>query len=315
MSAITSKTYTLPDQILTINEISIKITHLKRSINPEYFYEINKKFYLLDETATRSIHHNILITSLKEFKIRNKYKILAIIRILTCVIFCFLAFYTHNYAWLIGILNNFITKYDFFKKILRLLKQQSYKTQIIKNLSRQKDNPIKLNALILKAMDFPLCSNFNPYIPLSALTKKYNLDVYYPLSINHINSLLNEKKYDHLIIFAHGLPNQITLNNFFLTKDNLSELNFTNLNEKAVIALYSCSTGALGGIAEKIANLAQRKVFAPTKICWDTYDVKFLSNNSLSYKFYGYRFDFLINLQLSIPFRFKNITRIIYPQK
>jgi hypothetical protein len=75
---------------------------------------------------------------------------------------------------------------------------------------------------------------------------------------------------------------------FTLKKDNVSSSlkdGLSNLNAKAIIALNSCSTGAKDGIAEEIAKISQRTVFAPQENSTD-FKIDYSKKGFPEYSFY-----------------------------
>ncbi len=280
-------------------------------------YKMDQKIYPLTKTTAKTIHHAHAITLINRFQkllLRSDLILIAvkIIALLGNMIFTFLSFYIHNYLFIIGSTILATTILSSYRVIEEFISVKIYKDEIKNNLLRKKDDPTKPNALVLMTTEFSdtdKAFNNSYFRNLGPLAKKYNIDLFYPISVEHIRRLLLEKKYDHLLICGHGTPDSISFTpTFDLTTSDIPKLNFTKLNQKAVIALYSCSTGAMGGIAEKVAIFAQRKVFAPKIPALNATSIKFLADGSIKYKFVNY-----LSI-LPLPF-FRNITRIIDPNE
>lgn len=175
-----------------------------------------------------------------------------------------------------------------YKIIEKIKKIRTNISPLIQNLLRKEDNPEKPNALIL--MNIRLSDENNTFKSsynsddFSLLTEKYNVDLYYPISQEHISNLLQSKKYEQVIFCGHGGQNYITFTPSFTIDMNNINIDFSNLPKKATIILNSCSTGAKDGIGEKIAKLAKRKVFAPKTISVSPKLYK-STNDTIEYKF------------------------------
>ena len=138
------------------------------------------------------------------------------------------------------------------------------KTAIFKNLNRKKDDQSKSNATIFLASDDWNGAFQNKLEWLRYFAKKYNLDIHYVTSIKCINNILSQKKYSLIFIAAHGTKDSMIFNKSFVLKTNeINKIHFKNLRKDCEIVLNSCSTGKVNGIAEKIAELSKRRVFAP----------------------------------------------------
>lgn len=155
------------------------------------------------------------------------------------------------------------TKYS--DRIINILKN---------NLFRTEDDPRKKNALVLMAgSDWNGAIRSNSFNVLGSLAEKYNLDFYYPLSTKHISNILESKNFDLCFFCGHGTPESICFTpSYKLKTADIPEINFSKLSHHSIIGLGSCCTGADNGIAEKIAEVSNRKVFAPR---WITSEIQY----------------------------------------
>jgi hypothetical protein len=285
-----------------------------------YEYSINNKEFPFTPGSPKSIHHAIAITTINldvSCIIKPILRDVFLTLLLTSI-FIFLFCYLNNPLWLIGAGSSLALGIKcLYFKVKLYLSLIKYENIIKANLTRKQDDPKKQSVLALMPIPF---SDYNgafisPYgNDLGTLATKYNLDVYYPLSVDHINKIFKEKKYDHLFICGHGSPNSISFTNSFkLTASDIPKLTF-NLNKNAEVGILSCSTGTLGGIAQKIAATSKRKVFAPKEPS-SSCNIELQNNGSIKYKFFKLIFEskyYLINFleNFFLPFH-TDITREI----
>jgi len=290
-----------------------------------YYYRGKKDRTPFNEASSRGVHHSYIASDIKYNSPTRQTIAKVLLTILATAFFVIFAFLTHNYLWLIGTSSAiiFLPSIKFLTNFLSLKKR--YYNELLKNLSRKKDDPSKPNALVFLPLPFADPNNaFSYYLDtLGPIAKKYNLEVRFPFSIAHMNKIMKEKKYDLLTLCGHGEPPQISFTpDFALRKSEVHKLNFSNLNKNASIILFSCSTGAQDGIGEKIALVANRKVFAPSADALNHIDILYDKSGSIKPQFHAlpsikFRkrritlncWPFYLNL-----FRGRNITREITPE-
>lgn len=299
-----------------------------------------KKIYELNENTPQFIHHaeayritNITMkTSIKSNVERKKNSMILLIALtalsftITLIAYGFIFLYAGipistifssltTFYSLISLTNliglaalSIYTTYSICNYFKYKKKSKIQFENIKNNLFRTFDDPSKQNAIILYTPDH--CDSNEAfrrtYVEvLGPLAAKYNLDVYYPISTNHIAKILESKLYHHPIIAAHGRPDLIYFTpNFNLTEEDIPFLNFSKLHPRANIILISCSTGSMNnGIGEKIASFYKRKVIAPTTKTIMP-EIESTNEGSIKYKF----------IKKSKNFWKEDITREIDPE-
>ncbi len=261
-------------------------------------YKIDQNIFPLTENTPKIIHHKEAIRLLNSFQTQALVKIFieegSIILPLTVIILSLNLYWINlspdqkgaliNLIVLTGVVVGVVVPALTLANVIN--KYIKNKNETKNNLSRENDDPAKPNALVLMPMIFSdhnksFCNNYNTII--GPLAKKYNIDLYYPLSVKHINLILQEKKYNHLLICGHGTPDSISFTpTFDLTTSDIPELNFLKLSKKTVIAIDSCFTGVVHGIGEKIAYFAKRRVFAPKTKSYPSF-IEFSTDGSIKY--------------------------------
>lgn len=209
---------------------------------------------------------------------------------------------------IVSSITSLFMSYNGFEDIKYSLKIKNKIKNLQNNLLRTQDDPNKENALALMPNEDDFSRDYVDSI--ASIAKIYNIDLFYPYSLETLNEYLNFKKYSHIHICGHGTPESIIFASYFsLTDENVGKLKF-NLSQNATIDLDSCSTGAFGGIGEKICNVSNRKVFAPKK------DVNkaiiTTSGKKINYKFF--RIYWLLDDNFQAPF-YRDISRIILPEQ
>ncbi len=147
------------------------------------------------------------------------------------------------------------------------------------NKSKEKDTPI---AIILRAKN-----DFNGILSaapaqslLLQIAKTHKLAIQTIEDARQFRAMLSSigTNTSLLVIMAHGYPDKIQFgsNTFwsrwlktpFYYKERVAKEDFESLKSDAKIILYACTTGK--GIAQTIANLSNRIVYAPTESLIDT---------------------------------------------
>lgn len=108
---------------------------------------------------------------------------------------------------------------------------------------------------------------YNPYnyMFLHEISKTHRISIEIIKDVSEIKQNIDKqvKPVDLLVIDGHGDNELIQINkDIYLKEANLDKEMFKNLSSKAIIFLNSCHTG--NGLAQKIAEVTHRKVFAPT---------------------------------------------------
>jgi hypothetical protein len=263
-------------------------------------YKIGNMYYPLTEYSPKIVHHSEAITLLNSFKKSKSDYVLKFSSLSAplCIALAAKALFNNiNPLTKLIIAGGLILLPGFVHAWTEAdIKLKMYKNIVKTNLTRKKDDPGKLNALVLMAMRATDDNNalFDTYYNLlGPLAKKHNIDLYYPLSVDHISKIFKKKKYDHLLICCHGDGSTISFTpSFNLHYFDVSRIKF-NLNKNAIIALDSCSAGKEGGIARRISSIAQKKVFAPQTDS-QVSSIELDSDNSIKkYSFYELSNSFL----------------------
>ncbi len=133
----------------------------------------------------------------------------------------------------------------------------------------------RANVLYVRGVEWNLSEDNSDLQMLGRLLKDFNVDYYqiktkkrfYEIIKNASKSL---KNYKYFFIHIHGFSGNLSFlsgNKFDIT-DGLPDVRGL-LAHDAKIFLYSCSTGKIcNGIAQHLANLTQRRVFAPTFVTY-----------------------------------------------
>lgn len=154
-----------------------------------------------------------------------------------------------------------------FSEDVRALIPETYLREIeFNNTGHSADDP---TALVLMSKDDYNGSIYNPstYFFLLNISKTHRLAIEIIKDVSEIKSTIDKqtKKVDLLSIEAHGEKASIKIaENSELKEEDLDSKIFENLSSGATIFLSSCNTGK--EIAQKIAGVSKRIVFAPTQI-------------------------------------------------
>ncbi|NGX49172.1 MAG: Phosphocholine transferase AnkX [Candidatus Anoxychlamydiales bacterium] len=179
------------------------------------------------------------------------------------------------------------------------------------SLASGKNEPIeykdksKPNALVILPKDdpnkeFSIERKLHYY---ASLMKGYNVQTRYISSTEELNKLLKERTYKNLSILGHGTvagDGIILSKEFTLTKENIKEINFDNLDQRAKIFSVACNVGREDGLADKIAKISKKEVTAAKdKVSFFSTKVTTKENGETDLEFY------------ETPVSDKNLTRKI----
>ncbi len=124
----------------------------------------------------------------------------------------------------------------------------------------------------------------------ASLMKGYNVQTRYISSTEELNKLLKERTYKNLSILGHGTvagDGIILSKEFTLTKENIKEINFDNLDKRAKIFSVACNVGREDGLAETIAEVSKKEVVAVTdKVSFFSTKVTTKENGETDLEFY-----------------------------